>query len=80
MRVLCKFTHDSSLMADGERFWIVGAADDWFDLTSYNAGPNPIIAAVNLDEGVVHLLTESGTMYAVHANAQTNFTITKIRG
>jgi len=80
VRVLCKFTHDMSLMAEGERFWIIGTpTSEWFDLTNYEAAPNPIVSAVNLDEGLVHILTEHGSMYEVRANAETTFTIAKVR-
>ncbi len=82
-RVLCKFTETLSLMADGERFWIVGIpTNEWFDLSNHRDHPDhpdPIIAAVNLSDGLVHLLTHYGAVYAVQFNAETTFVITKLR-
>ncbi len=79
-RILCKFTHDTSLVAEGERFWIVGTeTNEWFAPSGSDQAVDPIVGAVNLVEGLVHILTERGSMYEVRASTSTTFTITKIR-
>lgn len=78
--LICKFTHDSSLICDGTRFWVIGpeyGLNNWHDV--HDAAAGTIIAAVNLDEGRCHLLMSSGYVFQVEANSDIGFVVQKVK-
>lgn len=77
-RVFCKFTHDTSLVFEGTRMTMAGSPlADWFDFLDYGGGS--VSDAVNLAEGVVHVLFDSGAVFQINAAPETGFTIQKVR-
>jgi hypothetical protein len=78
--IICKFTHDSSLLCDGMRFWLLGQSagtHNWFDL--HDAVEGDIVAATNLDEGRCHIVTNYGAVFEVRSDPSTGFVIQKIK-
>jgi hypothetical protein len=66
----CRFSHNVSLWASGREFWLAGVTDgnritDIFRLP-YVA--TDIIGLVNVDEGVVHILTADRIVYQLGGN------------
>lgn len=79
MRVLCKFTRDTSLIFEGTRMTVVGGPrTDWFDFHDYGRGS--ISQAVNLDEGIVHVLFDSGALFQIDTDPASGFMVRKVRG
>lgn len=77
-RVFCKFTHNTSLVFEGTRMTMAGSPlADWFDFFDYGGGS--VSHAVNLAEGVVHVLFDSGAVFQIDANPQTGFMVQKVR-
>lgn len=77
---LCKFNHNHSLLCDETRFWVVGpsaAPYDWYEFREASYGQ--IVDAVNLDEGLVHLLMSYGAVVEVKAAPDTGFVIQTLR-
>ena len=78
-RILCRFTHEASILCEGYKFWVYSYhGSDWFEFHDTIEGF--IVSATNLDEGLVHIVTEYGSLYEIRTNPHTTFQIQKLKG
>lgn len=68
----CRFSHNVSLWASGREFWLAGVTDGnrtaFTDIWRLPDVAADIIGLVNVDEGVVHILTEDRIVYQLGGN------------
>ncbi len=78
MTVICRFTHDTSLVVGYRNggFGIVGKQPGVYH--RFDMPDGQIVAAVNLSDGLVHLVMSTGAVYAVSSNPETEFIVVKL--
>lgn len=70
----CRFAHNVSLWASGREFWVAGVGDGsrtpFTDIYRLPPIAADIIGVVQLDEGVVHILTADRIVYQFGGNLE----------